>query len=42
MPERLTLSSEMVILPSFSFPIWSINNSAAASKRAGAPRASFI
>ena len=39
MPERLTLLSEMMILPSFSLPIWSINSSAAASKPGGAPRA---
>src|SRR5713226_5553769 len=42
MPERLTLVSEMVTLPSFSFPIWSSNNNAAFSKRGGAPRDKFI
>ena len=39
MPERLTLVSVSVILPSFSLPIWSSSSSAALSKRGGAPRA---
>src|SRR5262245_25142351 len=42
MPDSETLSSDSVILPSFSLPIWSSRRSAAASKRGGAPRASPI
>ena len=42
MPDRLTLLSESVILPSFSLAIWSISSDAAASKRGGAPRDRFI
>ena len=42
MPDRLTLVSDSVILPSFSLPIWSSSSSAALSKRGGAPRARFI
>jgi len=42
MPERLTLLSEIVILPSFNFPTWSSSNSAVVSKRGGAPRDKFI
>ena len=38
MPDRLTLVSDSVILPSFSLPIWSSSSSAALSKRGGAPR----
>src|SRR5258708_35909320 len=41
-PDRLTFVSDSVILPSFSLPIWSSNNNAALSKRAGAPRDRFI
>ena len=42
MPDRLTLASEIVILPSLSLPIWSSSSNAAVSKRGGAPRARFI
>src|SRR5262249_11027387 len=42
MPDSVTLSSDSVILPSFSLPIWSSSSSAAASKRGGAPRANPI
>ena len=42
MPDRLTLVSDSVILPSFSLPTWSSSNSAALSKRGGAPRDRFI
>src|SRR6202165_2576283 len=42
MPDSLILVSEIVILPSFSFPIWSSSSNAALSKRGGAPRAKFI
>src|SRR5882757_9122531 len=41
-PASVTLLSDSVILPSFSFAIWSSNSSAALSKRCGAPRAKFI
>ena len=42
MPDRLTLVSDSVILPSFSLPTWSSSNNAAFSKRGGAPRDKFI
>ena len=42
MPDRLTLVSDSVILPSFSLPTWSSSNSAALSKRGGAPRDRFV
>src|SRR5262245_5121880 len=42
MPESETLSSDSVILPSFSLPIWSSSSMAAASKRGGAPRERVI
>ena len=42
MPDRLTLVSDSVILPSLSLPIWSSSSSAALSKRGGAPRDKFI
>ncbi|MGY3646110.1 hypothetical protein ACVWW2_001401 [Bradyrhizobium sp. LM4.3] len=42
MPDRLTLVSVIVILPSLSLPIWSSSSVAAASNRGGAPRASPI
>src|SRR6202158_2911311 len=42
MPERLTVASEIVTLPSFNFPIWSSSSNAALSKRGGAPRDKFI
>ena len=37
MPDRLTLVSDSVILPSFSLPTWSSSNSAALSKRLRRP-----